>query len=741
VLVSGVLASAPQQKTALAGRVVNGVTHEPVRGAIVTMRVPLDGPFSESEVGFLTGADGRFNFTDPPRRSIEVSVAKVGWVRPAGHEEARVVDLANQTSPITDLELDLWPEARLEGRAFEPSGHPARRVDLRIRRDGKAVAILAPRTDDEGFFSVGGLQPGKYELDGLDPSGSVSLAVGQVRDDLVVRIAAAGLVPPPTPGLLFELPNPQSANISGVVVDPAGVPVRGAHVMAFSASRGAGMAELTTSSGRFQLEITPYAIDHCDCGVREDNVNLYAEPAARSRRPGDGAPASLAFVQMPADLPPAAVFHVRMGQQIENMIVTIGRGSTITGRVTDAFGDPVTADVWAVQSSRGTDGLTQVFVDSTSTDSLGRYRIAGLREGSYQILAKPGDYPSDLRAVDASGVHRRIAFLDTYFPNGQGLSAALPVFVGSDSLVASVDVHVAATPVNSIEVRAVAARAISDVRLAIRPVEDPDASWRTLPWDIRRDDGVAVIDRIPAGRYTIAAWANVTDPDNSRPSVLRGLVEVSSDGLTPHPANVRLEAGATLSGHVVFDGARVVPGPRVFVRLTPITASAAPPTWGSIAQPDAAGDVTMTDIAPGQYRLESAASTWLLRAATLAGRDVLDAAIEFSSGVDYGDLVLTYTDRAATIAGAVTGRGSKSARVLIFPTDRRLWTNANRVQVLSISAGRYESWPLLAGDYFVVAVESADTADLPRLLDWGAGVAARVSVAEGGRREQNLVAR
>jgi len=34
-------------------------------------------------------------------------------------------------------------------------------------------------------------------------------------------------------------------------------------------------------------------------------------------------------------------------------------------------------------------------------------------------------------------------------------------------------------------------------------------------------------------------YDDVTDPDNSRPSVLRGLVEVSSDGLTPHPANVR----------------------------------------------------------------------------------------------------------------------------------------------------------------------------------------------------------
>jgi hypothetical protein len=163
--------------------------------------------------------------------------------------------------------------------------------------------------------------------------------------------------------------------------------------------------------------------------------------------------------------------------------------------------------------------------------------------------------------------------------------------------------------------------------------------------------------------------------------------------------------------------------------------------WSAITQSGATGEVAMTDIAPGQYRLESPGSTWQLRAATLAGRDVLDAVIDISSGVDYGDLVLTYTDRTATIAGSVTSRGPASARVLIFPVDRRSWTNPNRVQVLTITAGNYESWPLLAGDYFVVAVESADTAELPRLLDWGSSVAMRVSVAEGGRRVQNLVAR
>src|SRR5207249_3862066 len=127
--------------------------------------------------------------------------------------------------------------------------------------------------------------------------------------------------------------------------------------------------------------------------------------------------------------------------------------------------------------------------------------------------------------------------------------------------------------------------------------------------------------------------------------------------------------------------------------------------------------------------------------ATLGGRDVLDASIDLSSGVDYSDLVLTYTDRAGTIAGSVASRRSGSAHVLIFPTDRRLWTSPNRLQVLAAPAGTYVSGPLLAGDYFVVALESADSVDLPELLDRSASLATRVRVAEGEQRVQNLAAR
>jgi len=202
-----------------------------------------------------------------------------------------------------------------------------------------------------------------------------------------------------------------------------------------------------------------------------------------------------------------------------------------------------------------------------------------------------------------------------------------------------------------------------------------------------------------------------------------------------------LEPGATLSGHAVFDGVSSGPAQRVYVRLTPSSLSAAPPLWAPLVQTGDAGEFAMKDIAPGSYRLDASGSKWLLRAASLAGRDVLDVPIDFSGGVDYSDLVLTYTDRTATIAGSVTSRGSGAARVLVFPTDRRFWTNPNRVQVLTSTAGAYESWPLLAGEYFVVAMQSADVSDLPALLDRSASLATRVSVAEGSRRVQDLVAR
>src|SRR3954464_7982484 len=108
MLLSLALSAAPQNKAELSGRVVNGLTHEPIRGAVVLMRVPLKDAFSESEVGFLTGADGRFSFSDPPRKSAEVSATRPGWVRQADQAAPRALNLSKVLPPPGQIELELW---------------------------------------------------------------------------------------------------------------------------------------------------------------------------------------------------------------------------------------------------------------------------------------------------------------------------------------------------------------------------------------------------------------------------------------------------------------------------------------------------------------------------------------------------------------------------------------------------------------------------------------------------------
>jgi hypothetical protein len=93
------------------------------------------------------------------------------------------------------------------------------------------------------------------------------------------------------------------------------------------------------------------------------------------------------------------------------------------------------------------------------------------------------------------------------------------------------------------------------------------------------------------------------------------------------------------------------------MRLLPVPLLAIQPAWEpNSAWSDASGRFRLRDIAPGKYVLDNAASPWVLRSASLGGRNVLNVPTEFSAGAAYRDLVLTYADRVASATPASTLR-------------------------------------------------------------------------------------
>jgi hypothetical protein len=124
---------------------------------------------------------------------------------------------------------------------------------------------------------------------------------------------------------------------------------------------------------------------------------------------------------------------------------------------------------------------------------------------------------------------------------------------------------------------------------------------------------------------------------------------------------------------------------------------------------------------------------WTLESVTLAGLDVTDAAFNVGES-DVNDLVITFTDRPASVTGSVIGNVAE-ATVFMFPANRTRWVDARagsrtfRV-MRPATSGAYTLANVPPGDYLILAIRDEDAGDWPdqQFLARLAGVATTVKV-------------
>jgi hypothetical protein len=164
---------------------------------------------------------------------------------------------------------------------------------------------------------------------------------------------------------------------------------------------------------------------------------------------------------------------------------------------------------------------------------------------------------------------------------------------------------------------------------------------------------------------------------------------------------------------------------------------------------DEQGELTTQGFPSGDYSVtvNGAPQGWSLQSVTSKGVDVTQQPLEIGSS-DINDIVITFSDKATEITGAVTGRdGSipKTAVVVIFPSDEPLahdyGVNMRRVVAARATTnGRYTLRNLPPGDYRVIAIDDVSiTSDLTaEKLQPLIGRATSVRFAPGDKRQQNL---
>jgi hypothetical protein len=152
----------------LSGTVVNSISGEPVRRALVQAGSSAGG----NPVSVFTDAEGRFEFASLPESEIVLSVRKPGFFNELElrHSDSSPYDLVHLGADASSVVLKLVPESTIVGHVVSSKGEPIEDSTIRIFQEhiveGRKRWDLRSQvsTDEDGQFRLANLVPGQYLL-------------------------------------------------------------------------------------------------------------------------------------------------------------------------------------------------------------------------------------------------------------------------------------------------------------------------------------------------------------------------------------------------------------------------------------------------------------------------------------------------------------------------------------------------------------------------------------------------
>lgn len=509
--------------------------------------------------------------------------------------------------------------------------------------------------------------------------------------------------------------------VSGRVADASGRGIARAVIRLSSSSGNGDWPAVSDGNGRWQLSGIPqgtYLLSASKAG--------YAPSAFGQKRQWEpGTPLSIG------------------GPKIELPDLILVRAGAITGVVVDADGEPVMdATVAAMKRSflQGSERLIPMG-RVAATDDLGQFRVFGLPAGEYYLTAS---VKGGVAAAAQSG-----GYAPTYYPGSADFAEAQAVRVRASAVVGPLSV----TLVNVRTARVSGAAIGSDGKpIAGGVVALLQRVGGLVPGVFggqTAGDGRFSIAGVPPGTYVISA----TTPPTASPESAWARVTVDGD-----PVEVHLAAAppATISGSVTSDTGEPVP-PHLASQLRVLAIPAdleeadhSSHSIGGSANVGADFSFAMT-VRPGRWiiRVSAAAATeWRVQSVRLSSGDVSDDGLRVDPRQTIGDLAVILTRQPLQIRGSTVnaaGNPVGGQTVLVFSANREQRGIGTRRTSIAMSddTGSFSVAGLPSGQYYAVALNTPDTADLmmPSLLEDLERVATRFELPLKTTRPLRLVVR
>jgi protocatechuate 3,4-dioxygenase beta subunit len=470
------------------------------------------------------------------------------------------------------------------------------------------------------------------------------------------------------------------------------------------------------------------------------------------------------------------------GQLIDKADITMPRGSVISGRIIDEFGEPVAdASVSAMRStwSNGRRRLQSAGRTGTTND-LGQYRIYGLPPGEYYVSATLRGAQEMMvmemavaaavrtTMTDGGGDAPRSGYAPTYYPgtpNG-GEAQKLSLSVGQEaqntdfglipvrlSKVSGTVMGSDGRPLDGVMVTATSRGNIANTIIF------PSASAA------RTDkNGNFTLNSVAPGDYTLNArttgivssssdgdrmtftMTRVSGPGGGDGASEFGSIPLSVAGEDMSNVIIATSKGTTVAGRVVYEGGSK-PNTNT-LRISAAEADAEGPAGllGGSSSVTSEGTFEIKGLV-GQriFRVSNIPSGWVLKAVRLNGTDVTDNGIDIRPTEPVTGVEVVLTTKTTELTGAVKAGNdpAKDYTVVIFSDDPQKWTVPMTRHIVSArpnQEGRFQVKHLPAGSYYVVALEYIAQGDWfdPDMLERLKARATRITLDEGEVENINL---
>jgi sarcosine oxidase gamma subunit len=413
--------------------------------------------------------------------------------------------------------------------------------------------------------------------------------------------------------------------------------------------------------------------------------------------------------------------NLAVGQAMKDVVMRLIPAGTVTGRVSDATGEPISSI--NVQLLRSTyDGTGQrrfQTAGSARTNDRGEYRIYWVTPGRYFVNAAPNRSPIDSLPIAPAGNEvTDPGYVVTYYPGTVDPSTAAAIEVQPGVEISAIDFTLTQQQLFRIRGR------VFDPKIGQFP---RNASILVLPRDpaasgvgpsmllginsYNSNNGTFEVRDVAPGSYWVRADApiNAANPDFNQRNTGQVAVDVSKDvddlviAFTPGfslPGRLSLEGGTAVSSLPDFDRMRILLAPTV-----PSLVSSSP---SPVVSND--GSFKLDNVQPGDYRVSifPMPPGMYIKEARIGRTDVLNSVSV--TGPLNGSLDILLSPNSGQVDGAVIDKDRHPVpgiQVVLIPDrqrDRRdLYKTATSDQ-----NGHFTIRSIVPGDYKLFAWEDLE---------------------------------